>query len=156
MAKRNESLQRKSSARQAAVQYFYQKKLTGAAPTPERFIAACKEDWPHGAFHDEGDLPGPEPDYALLEALLLGVEVARSKIDEAIAAVLSPQWPKERMSPVLIAILECGIWELRAGVLPAAVVIDEYVNLAAEFFDGPEAGFVNAALEKVAKAGTVG
>jgi len=35
--------------------------------------------------------------------------------------------------------------------VPPEVVIDEYVEIAKSFFDGPEPGFVNAALDAVAR-----
>jgi N utilization substance protein B len=34
--------------------------------------------------------------------------------------------------------------------VPAKVVIDEYVELTRDFFDGDEPGFVNAMLDKLA------
>jgi len=33
---------------------------------------------------------------------------------------------------------------------PSAVIIDEYVEVAKDFFEGPEPGFVNAALQACA------
>ena len=35
--------------------------------------------------------------------------------------------------------------------MPAKVVIDEYVGIAQEFFSGDEPGFVNAALDNIAR-----
>ena len=35
--------------------------------------------------------------------------------------------------------------------IPTEVVIDEYVELAKSFFEGPEPGFVNGALDGVAQ-----
>jgi len=36
--------------------------------------------------------------------------------------------------------------------VPALVIIDQYVSIAADFFEGKEPGFVNGALDKMAKA----
>jgi len=53
---------------------------------------------------------------------------------------------------VLCASLEITILVQRPDV-PGLVVIDEYVSIAADFFDdGKEPGFVNGALDKLAKS----
>lgn len=36
--------------------------------------------------------------------------------------------------------------------MPALVIIDQYVSIAADFFEGKEPGFVNGALDKMAKS----
>jgi N utilization substance protein B len=49
------------------------------------------------------------------------------------------------------AILRAGAFELlRLPEVPTEVVIDEYVEIAKSFFEGPEPGFVNAALDRIA------
>ena len=43
-------------------------------------------------------------------------------------------------------------WELvRRPDVPVEVAIDEYVEIAKSFFEGPEPGFVNAALDGIAR-----
>ena len=50
------------------------------------------------------------------------------------------------------AILRCGAYELmKRPDVPARVVIDQYVDVAHAFFEGPEPGFVNAALDTCAR-----
>ena len=50
------------------------------------------------------------------------------------------------------AIMRCASYEmLRMFNVPALVVIDEYVGLASDFYAGKEPGFVNAALDKLAR-----
>jgi N utilization substance protein B len=39
---------------------------------------------------------------------------------------------------------------LRLPAVPIEVVIDEYVEIAKSFFEWPEPGFVNAALDRIA------
>ena len=70
----------------------------------------------------------------------------------AIAASLSEKWKLERVDSILRAILRCGVFELigRRDV-PAKVVIDEYVAVSGAFFGGDEPGFVNAALDGIAR-----
>ena len=56
------------------------------------------------------------------------------------------------MDSILRAILRCGVFELVARRdVPAKVVIDEYVAVADAFFGGDEPGFVNAALDTIAR-----
>jgi len=53
---------------------------------------------------------------------------------------------------ILRAILRCGVFELVARRdVPAKVVIDEYVAVAGAFFGGDEPGFINAALDTIAR-----
>jgi N utilization substance protein B len=40
---------------------------------------------------------------------------------------------------------------MRRPDVPTEVAIDEYVEIAKSFFDGPEPGFVNAALDAIAR-----
>ena len=73
-------------------------------------------------------------------------------IDRAIAATLSQNWKLERVDSILRAILRCGVYELVARRdVPARVVIDEYVAVAGAFFGGDEPGFVNGALDNIAR-----
>ena len=56
------------------------------------------------------------------------------------------------MDSILRAILRCAVFELVARRdVPAKVVIDEYVAVAGAFFGGDEPGFVNAALDTIAR-----
>jgi N utilization substance protein B len=40
---------------------------------------------------------------------------------------------------------------MRLAEIPREVVIDEYVEIAKSFFEGPEAGFVNGDLDAIAR-----
>jgi len=74
------------------------------------------------------------------------------EIDRSIAAVLSEKWKLERVDSILRAILRCAVFELVARRdVPAKVVIDEYVAVAGAFFGGDEPGFVNGALDTIAR-----
>ena len=47
--------------------------------------------------------------------------------------------------------MRAGAFELvRRPDVPTEVVIDEYVEIAKSFFEGPEPGFVNGALDGIA------
>jgi N utilization substance protein B len=52
----------------------------------------------------------------------------------------------------LRAILRCGVYELTARTdVPARAVINEYVEIARDFFGGEEPGVVNGVLDRVAR-----
>ncbi|MEZ6021920.1 MAG: transcription antitermination factor NusB [Hyphomonadaceae bacterium] len=67
-------------------------------------------------------------------------------------AIWQRGWRLERLDAVARAILRAGCVELeQRHDIRVAVVIDEYVEIAKSFFDGPEPGFVNATLDACAK-----
>lgn len=134
------------SARLAAVQALYQMELSGATP--------------HAARQDlmDGRIPLGEagPLDSDVDADLFGtiVETAverQSALDTVIARNLSSGWKLERIDAVARAILRAGVVELWARRdIPTAVVINEYVEIAKAFFDGPEPSFVNGCLDSSA------
>ncbi len=130
------------AARLAAVQALYQMEMigSGADEVAQEFIE-----------YRFGELP-VTPDQDFFRAILNGVPPHQIEIDRAIAGALSEKWKLERVDSILRAILRGGVFELvgRRDV-PAKVVIDEYVAIAADFFGGDEPGFVNAALDAIAR-----
>ena len=76
----------------------------------------------------------------------------RAEVDAAVARRLAQNWRLERVDATVRAMLRAGAYELtHRPDVPVEVVIDEYVELAKSFFDGPEPGFVNGALDGVAR-----
>jgi transcription antitermination protein NusB len=132
----------RSAARMAAVQALYQMELTGAGAqeVAEEFIAHRFEE-----FSDN-------PDADFFSSIVTGVPRHQVEIDRTIAACLSENWTLARVDSILRAILRAAVFELvdRHDV-PAKVVIDEYVGLARAFFAGDEPGFVNGALDTMAR-----
>jgi N utilization substance protein B len=130
------------AARLAAVQALYQMEMVGggAEEVAGEFIE-----------HRFAEFPVP-PDEEFFSALLAGVPQHQVEIDRAIAGSLSEKWRLERVDSILRAILRSAVFELvgRRDV-PAKVVIDEYVAVAGAFFGGDEPGFVNAALDTIAR-----
>ena len=85
-----------------------------------------------------------------------GVEDHRSEIDGLIAAH-AEGWTLARMPAVDRAILRIGIWELLFNEeIPAAVAIDEAVELAKELSTDESSGFVHGVLAAVGRAGATG
>ena len=92
------------------------------------------------------------PDADFFAAIVTGVPRHQVEIDKTIAACLSENWTLARVDSILRAILRAAAFELVARRdVPAKVVIDEYVGIAREFFSGDEPGFVNAALDTMAR-----
>jgi N utilization substance protein B len=103
------------------------------------------------AEHRFDELPVP-PDGEFFVAIVNGVPDHQVEIDRAIAGSLSENWKLERVDSILRAILRCAVFELVARRdVPAKVVIDEYVAVASAFFGGDEPGFVNGALDTIAR-----
>jgi N utilization substance protein B len=130
------------AARLAAVQALYQMEMSGlgSLEVAEEFAA-----------YRFAELPAP-PDTDFFNAIVNGVPPHQEEIDRAIAASLSQNWKLERVDSILRAILRCGVFELVARRdVPAKVVIDEYVAVAGAFFGADEPGFVNGALDTIAK-----
>ena len=142
--------QARSVARLAAVQALYQMEVTGSGV--EAVIREFSEHRFDRAIEGEESAPLASADETFFADLVRGVVGAQREIDAAIVKRLASGWRLERLDATVRAILRSGAFELahRADV-PVEVVIDEYVELAKSFFDGPEPGFVNGALDRVAK-----
>jgi N utilization substance protein B len=138
--------QARSVARLAAVQALYQMEVSGAGSE-----AVIRE------FHDhrfDSDLEGQTlavADEAYFATIVRGVIERQAEIDRGIVARLADGWRLERLDATARAILRCGAFELLAcPEAPTEVVINEYVEVAKAFFEGPEPAFVNAALDGLA------
>lgn len=138
----------KSVARLAAVQALYQMEVAGAS------TADVISDFTAGKLPRESEAlyAESEGDLDHFKSIVDGVVSRQHTIDRAIAKRLSKGWRLERIDAVARAILRAGAVELeQRSDIPTPVVIDEYVEIAKRFFDGPEPGFVNATLDACAK-----
>lgn len=142
----------RSVARLAAVQALYQMEVSSIGVehvirefTEHRFDRALEGPDGEGvtlASADEG----------FFADLVRGVVAQQSKIDAAIVKRLAEGWRLERLDATVRAILRAGAFELaNRPDVPTEVAIDEYVEVAKSFFEGTEPGFVNGALDAVAK-----
>ena len=131
------------AARLAAVQALYQMELTG--DDSESVAAQFIE-------HRFGKEPELAADEEFFASLLRGVPQLQSEIDATIKRSLSAGWRLKRIDATLRAILRAAVYELVArNDIPAVAIIDEYVEIAHAFFEGDEPGFVNAALDRIAR-----
>jgi N utilization substance protein B len=138
------------AARLAAVQALYQMEIAGAS------TAQVIDDFDTGKLPRETEASitetETEGDMALFKTLIESAVDRQLTLDRTIARHLGKGWKLERLDAVARAILRAGVAELEQRPdIPVAVVIDEYVEIAKSFFDGPEAGFVNATLDACAK-----
>jgi len=135
------------AARLAAVQALYQMEVSGAST--EDVLA----DFAAGKLprETEAAYTESEGDPDLFKVLIEKAVERQATLDRAIARHLGKGWRLERIDAVARAILRAGATELeQRRDTPRAVVLDEYVEIAKSFFDGPEPGFINAALEACA------
>jgi transcription antitermination protein NusB len=144
--------QARSVARLAAVQALYQMEVSSVGAeavirefSEHRFDRAADPD-------GEGDAPLATADEAFFADLVRGVVEHQKAVDAAVARKLASGWRLDRLDATARAILRAGAFELiHRRDVPTEVVIDEYVELAKSFFEGPEPGFVNGALDAVAQ-----
>ena len=135
----------RSSARLAAVQALYEMEITGIDAD------SVEEEFATFRFGREPEISPGHPDEAFFSDVVHGVPQRQGEIDAEIAACLAEDWRLSRVDSIVRAILRAGAYELIARAdVPAKVVVDEYVELAHDFFAEDEAPFVNAALDRLA------
>lgn len=133
-------------ARLAAVQALYQMEAGGAGVE-----TVIREFSDHRFDTDiEGEVLAAADESFFADLLRLTV-ARQGEIDKAIARRLAEGWKLERIDATLRAIFRAGAGELIGFDTPSEVAIDEYVEIAKSFFDGPEPGFVNGALDGIAR-----
>ena len=93
--------------------------------------------------------PG-EKDKAYIEEIVSGVHEHAAQIDQEIAACLRG-WTLERLSRVDLAILRLSVYEMRYAALPAAVSINEAVELTRKYSSEESCPFVNGVLGTISR-----
>jgi N utilization substance protein B len=85
------------------------------------------------------------------ERLVRGVLGERDAIDERIAGA-ARRWRLERMPVVDRNVLRLAVHELLSSDTPAAVVIDEAIEVARRFGGGESGGFINGILDAIRRS----
>lgn len=132
----------------AAVQALYQMETSGAGVED-----VVREFAEHRFGADVEGLDLSQTDQAFFAKLVRGVVAEQDRIDAAVSGALAADWRLERIDATARAILRAGAFEMRERRgLPLEMILDEYVLIARSFFAGREAGFVNGALDRMARA----
>lgn len=149
----NRSLRQKRASRLAAIQCLYQWELMGRKETGETVVAKHINHLESAAETDKALRADPPPHKGLLTDIVLGATRNHAELESILNTHLLEDWSLPRMDRVTVALLLAATFELRYGKLAIPPLIDEYVTLARGFVaTDEEAGFVNAMLDKMAKA----
>lgn len=132
-------------SREAALQVLYALDL-GCAEGAD-LARAGAEAFESAAEHFEL----PEGARAFAKELIAGVTAHRAALDEVLASH-ARNWRLVRMATVDRNVLRLAVFELLHSSTPAAVVIDEAVELARRFGGEKSPAFVNGILDAVAHA----
>ena len=91
-------------------------------------------------------------DRGFFRDIVTGVAERQAEIDPEITSHLAQGWRLSRIDSILRAILRSGVYEIvgRPDV-PARAIINEYVEIAHDFFGGEEPAVVNGVLDRVAR-----
>lgn len=135
----------------AAVQSVYRAAVAQEELAPKKQVASLQKQLENNK--EEQKLLGlsGEPNYALLQTILEGVQTNTDEIELRLSGALSEGWSRARLSPLMAALLQCGIYELFFYKdLKPKIVIDEYTKIARSFFSEAEVNFVHGALSTLA------
>ncbi|WP_251546248.1 transcription antitermination factor NusB [Limosilactobacillus caecicola] len=93
------------------------------------------------------DLKSHEEAPAYLKQLVEGVESHQTELDDVISTYLTDGWTIQRIARADLVILRIALYELQNETdLPAAVVINEALELAKTFSDDKSRKFINGVL----------
>jgi N utilization substance protein B len=129
-------------SRRRALQLLYECDMRKIAPED------AMRDYFHTLYTEEND-GLPEPD-VFMEEMLFGAHADQEFLD-AVITRRSEHWKLERMPVVDRNILRLAAWELLRTKTPAAVVIDQAIELARRFSGDESARFVNGVLDALRK-----
>jgi N utilization substance protein B len=136
-------------SRQRALQVLYQWDMT-KQPVDQAiasFYDTLYSDESEGEADPEDDKPGRDE---FMEQLAKGTSEMALDIDHRISSK-SEHWRLERMPAVDRNILRMAIYEMSRDETPAAVVIDEALELARQFSGEESVSFINGILDAVHK-----
>jgi transcription antitermination protein NusB len=134
----------RTRARLAAVQALYQMELT------QRDLSQVLDEFVRHRFRTAEIYAGA--DSGFFRALASGVAHAQAQIDSKIAEQLADGWKLSRIDSILRAILRAAVYELlEQPAVPARSIVNEYVEIAHDFFGGDEPSVANGVLNKAAR-----
>jgi len=144
----NPDYRARSAARLAAVQALYQREM-GGDPVPKLLM----EFHSHRLGQEIEGAEYLEADQAFFDDVVAGVAARQEELDGLISTALAKGWAIDRLDRPMRALLRAGVYELLARAdVPAATVIDEYVDVSHAFHDDKLASFANGLLDTVARS----
>ena len=123
-------------AREAAMQLVFEQLFGGEGETQ--------------ALVDLIDYEPGEQDRAYIDMVVAGVKEHAADLDAEIAACLRG-WTIARLSRVDLAILRLSVFEMQYASLPAAVSINEAVELTRKYSSESSCSFVNGVLGSISR-----
>ncbi len=130
----------RQASRQVALQVLFALDMAPAGASVEEVFDRISDNF---------DLP--EGARAFAKQLVCGVIGERATIDASLSA-LARNWRLSRMAVVDRNVLRLGVYEALHTDTPAAVAIDQAVELARRFGAESSPGFVNGVLDAVVRA----
>ena len=129
--------------RELALQALYKLDMLGEATAP----GSLGLFWDH-CVPDDVVRGGETEQFA--RSLVAGVDANRARIDELIAAA-AEHWRLPRLSRVDLNLLRLAVFELlERAEIPAAVTINEAIEIARRFGSEDSPAFVNGVLDLIA------
>lgn len=146
-AKPSSLTEARRAARLGVVQALYQMEMSGGG-----VVATVREYRDHRLEIDNEAGHFAQADGEFFAQIVEGVVSEQALIDATIKTRLASGWRLDRIDSIVRAAVRGATYELlRRPDVPIAVVLDEYVGIVKAFFDGPEAGFANALLDRLAR-----
>jgi len=147
----NKSLVAKSAARMLAVQALYlasfEHELPDADTLTGRMLSMLEDE--KQAEMDEFVLPA-KPHNPTFLGIVSGCLSQMIRVDDALVEALGMRWESDRMTPLQRAILRAAVYELMFHpAIKTNILLNEYVTIAAGFYDNPELGLINGLLQEV-------
>jgi len=146
-SKRRTQGKSRSASRLAVVQALYQMELSD-----QDSETALREFIEHRLGREiEGDQYA-EADEKYFSEIVRGVVARQDEIDRTLASYLVKDWPFDRIDSTMRAAMRAAAFEMIAlPSVPARVVVHEYMNVAAAFFEeGEEMSFLGGVLHRMA------
>lgn len=152
MSKKTKPINRKKAlTRLMAVQIFFQFYFLNREKNLEEIVRDVTENYTVDSEIETSSYRD-KIDEKFLTILVVGLSQNVEDIDATISEFLKGEWRVESLEEVSLQILRLSAFELKfLKEIPAKVIIDEYVDIAASFFSKKRLSFVNAIVDSLAK-----
>lgn len=121
----------RSASRLAVVQALYQMEMSGqdSEGAIDEFIEHRMGQELEGGHYAEAD-------HKYFANIVRGVVAQQDEIDQTLARATGKTWPFDRIDTIIRAILRASAYECLANTsVPLRVIVDEYMNVAAAFYE---------------------